>query len=388
MRPMNDRPAAAEVDLFDLGAPDSAPAPAPAAANDGFDAFQTAGPTSDAFGGADPFAASPAPAAPVVAPAPVGAPAQTFDAFGNGSAQPQQGNINAVSDAFGNMNMGGGQPQVNGTAAGEDDDDFGDFGGAAASSFGMPTAAAVAETKAKDPLSGLINLDGLQKNVQKTNNLNKPVVSGDTASQYMQYQQQMAAQGNAQNVGAQVSFNGIDGLNKMPTDFSPKGIRQNNRQHGQPIMAADQQGMNGMAANAGPGQDGGVSTGGSDAISSMFAPAPQGQQNMQQQGGQMMMGGGGNQQGGMMNQGQMNMGMQQGMQGGMNMQQQGMYNQQMGMQGQGQQMGGGMGMNGNMMMNQGMPMQGQGQQMGSQMMNQGMGQMNQMGGMGMGSQFQ
>ena len=380
------------MDLFDLGAPDSAPAPAPAAADDGFDAFQTAGPTSDAFGGADPFAASPAPAAaaaPMVAPAPAVAPAQTFDAFGNGSAQPQQGNVNAVSDAFGNMNMGGGQPQINGTAAGDDDDDFGDFGGAAASTSGMPTAAAVAETKAKDPLSGLINLDGLQKNVQKTNNLNKPVVSGDAASQYMQYQQQMAAQGNAQNVGAQVSFNGIDGLNKMPTDFSPKGIRQNNRQPGQPIMAADQQGMgmNGMAANAGPGQDGGVSTGGSDAISSMFAPAPQGQQNMQQQqGGQMMMGGGGNQNGGMMNQGQMNMGMQQGMQGGMNMQQQGMYNQQM---------------NGNMTMNQGMPMQnqgmmpmqGQGQQMSGQMggnmtMNQGMGQMNQMGGMGMGSQFQ
>ena len=340
------------MDLFDLGAPDSAPAPAPAAADDSFDAFQTAGPTSDAFGGADPFAASPAPAAP----APAAAPAQTFDAFGNGSAQPQQGNVNAVSDAFGNMNMGGGQPQINGTAAGDDDDDFGDFGGAAASSSGMPTAAAVAETKAKDPLSGLINLDGLQKNVQKTNNLNKPVVSGDAASQYMQYQQQMAAQGNAQNVGAQVSFNGIDGLNKMPTDFSPKGIRQNNRQPGQPIMAADQQGMNGMAANAGPGQDGSVSTGGSDAISSMFAPAPQGQQNMQQQGGQMMMGGGGNQQGGMMNQGQMNMGMQQG---------------NMGMQ------------QGNMMMNQGMPMQ-----QGNMMMNQGMGQMNQMGGMGMGSQFQ
>ena len=377
------------MDLFDLGAPDSAPAPAPAAADDGFDAFQTAGPTSDAFGGADPFAASPAPAAaaaPMVAPAPAVAPAQTFDAFGNGSAQPQQGNVNAVSDAFGNMNMGGGQPQINGTAAGDDDDDFGDFGGAAASTSGMPTAAAVAETKAKDPLSGLINLDGLQKNVQKTNNLNKPVVSGDAASQYMQYQQQMAAQGNAQNVGAQVSFNGIDGLNKMPTDFSPKGIRQNNRQPGQPIMVADQQGMNGMAANAGPGQDGGVSTGGSDAISSMFAPGPQ-----QQQGGQMMMGGGGNQQGGMMNQGQMNMGMQ----GGMNMQQQGMYNQQMMMnqnQGQGMPMQGG-----NMMMNQGMPMQGQGQQMmgqgmpmqgGNMMMNQGMGQMNQMGGMGMGSQFQ
>ena len=367
------------MDLFDLGAPDSAPAPAPAAADDSFDAFQTAGPTSDAFGGADPFAASPAPAAP----APAAAPAQTFDAFGNGSAQPQQGNVNAVSDAFGNMNMGGGQPQINGTAAGDDDDDFGDFGGAAASSSGMPTAAAVAETKAKDPLSGLINLDGLQKNVQKTNNLNKPVVSGDAASQYMQYQQQMTAQGNAQNVGAQVSFSGIDGLNKMPTDFSPKGIRQNNRQPGQPIMAADQQGVNGMAANAGPGQDGGVSTGGSDAISSMFAPAPQGQQNMQQQGGQMMMGGGGNQQGGMMNQGQMNMGMQQGnmgMQQGNMMMNQGMPMQQ-----------------GNMMMNQGMPMQGQGQQMmgqgmpmqgGNMMMNQGMGQMNQMGGMGMGSQFQ
>jgi hypothetical protein len=281
-----------------------------------------------------------------------------------------------------------GQPQVNGTAGGDDDDDFGDFGGAGASSSGMPTAAAVAESKAKDPLSGLINLDGLQKNVKMTNNLNKPVVSGDAASQYMQYQQQMAAQGNAQNVGAQVSFHGIDGLNKMPTDFSPKGIRQNNRQSGQPIMAVDQQGMNGMAANAGPGQDGGVSTGGSDAISSMFAPAPQGQQ--QQQGEQMMMGMGvGNQQGGMMNQGQMNnMGMQQGMQGGMqggmNMQQQGMYNQQMAMQGQGQQQmgGGGMGMGGvNPMYNQQMAMQGQGQQMGQ------MGG-NMMGGMGMGSQFQ
>ena len=380
---------AAEVDLFDLGAPDSAPAPAPAAADDSFDAFQTAGPTSDAFGDADPFAAAPA-----TAPAPAAPVAQTFDAFGNGSAQPQQGNVNAVSDAFGSMNMGGGQqqqqqpmgqPQVNGTAGGDDDDDFGDFGGAGASSSGMPTAAAVAESKAKDPLSGLINLDGLQKNPKMTNNLNRPVVSGDAASQYMQYQQQMAAQGNAQNVGAQVSFNGIDGLNKMPTDFSPKGIRQNNRQPGQPIMVVDQQGMN--------GQDGGASMGGSDAISSMFAPAPQGQQ--QQQGGQMMMGmGGGNQQGGMMNQGQMNnMGMQQGMQqgmqggmqGGMNVQQQGMYNQQMAMQGQGQQQmgGGGMGMGGgNPMYNQQMAMQGQGQQMGQQMGG------NMMGGMGMGSQFQ
>jgi len=225
-------PAAPEVDLFDLGAPDAEPTPAPApaaAADDSFDAFQTAGPTSDAFGGADPFAATPAPAPA----ANIQQQTAQFDAFGNASNGGGATNMNAVSDAFGSMNMAQqqppqqgmngmaqlGQPQVNGTGGNGDDDDFGDFGGASTT-----PAAAATDTKAKDSLSGLINLDGLQKNVKKTNNLNNPVVSGDAASQYMQYQQQMAAQGTAQNIGAQVSFRGIDGLNTMPTNFSQKAF--------------------------------------------------------------------------------------------------------------------------------------------------------------------
>ena len=371
-------PAAPEVDLFDLGAPDAAPTPAPApaaAADDSFDAFQTAGPTSDAFGGADPFAATPAPAPAAQLQQPPQQQSVQFDAFGNASNSDGATNVNAVSDAFGSMNMAQqqppqqgmngmaqlGQPQVNGTGGNGDDDDFGDFGGASTT-----PAAAATDTKAKDSLSGLINLDGLQKNVKKTNNLNNPVVSGDAASQYMHYQQQMAAQGNVQNIGAQVSFRGIDGLNTMPTDFSPKGVRQNNRQTGQPIMAAHD--MN-------TGQGGGVSSGGSDAISSMFAPQPQ-QQG--QPGGHMMGGMQGQQQQmgtgqqGMMSQGGMmpNQGMgMQGQQGMMN--QQGMMPNQQGMMNQG------------MMQNQGM----QGNMMGGGM-NQMGGGMGQMGGMGMGNQFQ
>ena len=216
-------------DLLDFGA---APAPAPAAGVSAeFGAFEGSSapaPTtaSDEFAdfdqirskskGPDPFAATPTPA-----------PA-AFDAFGNNNAggannnmmnnnmmgnnmmnnnmmgnnmmnsnmmNNNNNNINnnmaAVGNAFGNMNVGapaGGMQQPAMPAS--NDDDFGDF---EAAKVNMP---AIATKSSSNPMSGLINLDGLSKNPSKKMTMNQPVVPGAAAAQYQQ-----AMQNGVQNGG-------------------------------------------------------------------------------------------------------------------------------------------------------------------------------------------
>ncbi len=141
-----------------------------APANDGFGAFQTtttpapiATVVDDDFGAfvaskasqPDPFAA------PV--PQPVTA---AFDAFGNNTVLPQSnpmgGNINNMTNAFGNISMGQSQPlQVPSTG----DDEFGDFADAA------PKPSIVSNSNPSDPMAKLVSLDGLSKNPR--NNVRK-----------------------------------------------------------------------------------------------------------------------------------------------------------------------------------------------------------------------
>jgi hypothetical protein len=251
--------------------------------------------------------------------------------------------LSGVTSAFGNMNVGGGMPVQQATAS--IDDDFGDF---AAANVSTP---AVAKTmNSSDPMSKLINLDGLSKNPSKNKptNMNQPI-SNQTGGQFQQ---------------------------NMPQGMQPPGMPQ------------------------GIQQPGVVSAGGSDAISSMMGPGAQppvqqgiAQQqlganpgmgmNPQMQQQQFMMNQGmqgGNMMGGIpqqTQQGGMMYGNQMGMQGGMNamgmqggMQGHGMN--QMGMQGVGMNQ---MGMQGVGMNQMGMP--GQSMNMGMNNMNMGM-----QGGMG------
>ena len=190
-------------------------APAPAA-NDDFGDFQEIAPTSavqfDAFG------SSAAPTSQLGG----------FDAFGGSSnnmnqmqqnqgmiANQQMGsNMNAMNDAFGSMGFQS-QPMPAATssapaAAAENDDDFGDFEDSA------PTAAK-ASTRSSDPLSKLISLDGLTKNVKKVEKMNEPVVANDAAAHYMQEKQMNPQMGVPSNP---MGFQGIDGFS---TDLSSKG---------------------------------------------------------------------------------------------------------------------------------------------------------------------
>lgn len=178
--------AAPEVDLFSF---DDAPATTPSQpVNNTFDAFQTAPAANDDFGDFQEIA----PTAPV-----------QFDAFGTSAAAPtsQQGgfdafggstntmntmqqnqgmmgnqqmgaNMNAMNNAFGNMNVQSQQMPTATLAAptGGDDDDFGDFADAEPSAAKTPA-------KSSDPLSSLISLDGLTKNVKKEKTADEPVVN-------------------------------------------------------------------------------------------------------------------------------------------------------------------------------------------------------------------
>ncbi|KAL9180139.1 hypothetical protein ACHAXT_008109 [Thalassiosira profunda] len=316
--------AAPEVDLFGF---DDAPAAAPAPAADDFGAFQTTPAPA-------PVAAAPAPAddfgdfqqiAPTSAvqfdafgSAPTPAQQPAFDAFGAAPAmQPQQPAMNGMNNAFGNMTMQN-QQQMSAAPA-TDNDDFGDFAGAAESN--VPNS----PVKSSDPMANLISLDGLSKNVKKE----------------------------------------VKDESKPPLNFGPGGGSGG-------MMAGGQQGFP-QQPILGKGQEGDVGEVFGQLMASGNNPMGQrqgmgmNQQGMGMQQPQGMMNGG---MGGM--QGQMGMG---GMQGGMNpmMQQQGMMQgQQMPMQGQMNQMNM---MQGNTM--QGNSMQGQGQMsMGGGYPNQGMGQMN------------
>jgi hypothetical protein len=192
------------------------------------------------FGGQDPFAQqSQQPQQPVHAPQPA------FGAFGGAG-----NNVNGVGDMFGSMSMGQqAPPMTNGGAvmgmqqsmqapmpADDYDDDFGDFADAA------PTKSQ--PVMSSDPLSKLISLDGLMKNEKKVNKMNEPVVVNEAAAQYAQNQQNGSFVAQDNKVSAQMSFNGIDGLNSMSASFAPQGMPMSNKQPGQPVMATmDSSGM-------------------------------------------------------------------------------------------------------------------------------------------------
>lgn len=157
------------------------PAPTPAA-NDDFGDFQEIAPTApvqfDAFGTGSSSATASQQGA--------------FDAFGGSTntmnmMQQNQGmmgnqqmgaNMNAMNNAFGNMNVQSQQmPAATSSApAGGDDDDFGDFAGAEPSASKSPA-------KSSDPLSSLISLDGLTKNVKKEKKADETVVATQTNTQ-------------------------------------------------------------------------------------------------------------------------------------------------------------------------------------------------------------
>ena len=345
---------------------DSAPAPAAPAepASEEFGAFQATPSAPAPAAGGDDFAdfgalrAAPAPAAandpfatPSAAPQAAQPQQQSFDAFGtnntmgggmmqgggmnNGMAAPMMNNNNNaggmsnVANAFGNMNMAGGvQPQQQQPAMAGDED----FGAFSAAKPSMSTPAVTMNSS--DPMSKLINLDGLSKNPSAMKPQQKPQ-------------------------------NNMMGNPMMGNQMGQNGHHQPGKYFHAPLVAK----LHPLLSLAKRHRcfyffhiSGVVSAGGSDAISSMMGPGAQAQQMQQQRNSGMSQGSGGNMPGGMnnMNQGMMNQGMMNqggmGMQGGMNNMNQGMGGMQGGM------------------MNQG------GMQNG--VMNQGMGMGNMQGGMG------
>ena len=184
-------PAAPVVDLFSFDAP-VATAAAVEAADNSFDAFQTAAPPPPVAANADEFrdfdqiassaaqfdAFGAAPAAP--------AQQQSFNAFGGGPANlmqqtqsPSAVHMNAMNNTFGNMGI---QQNPMSTAAipvmansttaappaaaapvtSTDNDGFGDFEDAK-----DPFSSPKSPDESNDPLSKLISLDGLSKNTKK-----------------------------------------------------------------------------------------------------------------------------------------------------------------------------------------------------------------------------
>ncbi|KAL7482611.1 hypothetical protein ACHAW6_008277 [Cyclotella cf. meneghiniana] len=360
-------PAAAEVDLFSF---DDTPVAAPAQTST-FDAFQAAAPTpavNEDFGDFQEIA--PTSAVQFDAFGTSTAPSSQsggFDVFGGSSStmntmQQNQGmmanqqmgsNINAMNNVFGSMSLQS-QQKPTGTPSAptnnvENDDDFGDFADA------DPSSAKSLE-KTSDPLSKLISLDGLTKNVKKEEKINEPVVVNDAAAQYLQDKMTNPQMGMTKNP---MGFQGIDGFTP---DLSSKGAHPHVVHHG-PVMG----------------------TGGGDVGAkniSMMAPQGVGGQMMGQQPNHLVVGG----VAGMTQQQiyQMNMMRQQQMMNATLMQGGSMYSVGMGgHQGMGSAMqGGSNGMMGMNMQNNSMTMQ-QGMGMGQQGMGQlgnvmggGMGQMN------------
>jgi hypothetical protein len=158
------------LDLFSFDAP-AQPASAPAAhAPVEFDAFGTSAPAAkqvDQFDDFGDFTAAPAPAV-MTTPQPLAQQNIQFDAFATQSANTP---MNQMNNAFGQMNMATGmtnttmngngmmqQPMGVMTSAPAGADDFGDFEDAAPKKSVVPS---------NDPLSRLIQLDGLSKNQSK-----------------------------------------------------------------------------------------------------------------------------------------------------------------------------------------------------------------------------
>lgn len=199
---------------------DDTPVTAPAQTST-FDAFQTAAPTpaaNDDFGDFQEIAPSSAVQFDTfgtsIAPS---FQSGGFDMFGGSSstmntmqqnhgmmANQQMGsNINAINDVFGKISLQNKQiPSATPTTNADNDDDFGDFADA------DPSSAKSLE-KSSDPLSKLISLDGLTKNVKKEEKINEPVVVNDAAAQYLQDKKTNPQMGMTKNP---MGFQGIDGF--------------------------------------------------------------------------------------------------------------------------------------------------------------------------------
>ena len=309
--------------MFSFDDPSPAPAPPAASNDDSFSGFQSAGTTTgsaDPFGG-DPFASAPAnnnipqqPAAadPFAAPSSqqsmggAGGMNQMNDMFANmntGGGMPQQGGMMGGANPMMNNNgmMGGANPMVmnnggmmggantmmnnNGTMMGgnvpapappADDDDFGDFEGAA----GGQQASA---PDPSDPFGSLVNLGGLSKNTKKEDKLNQPIVINAAAAQYMQDKQQGvgAAAPKDTSKSAAMSFAGIDGLPQMSAPSSMSGGMGMGMNGGMGMAPPPSAGMNPNVM--------GSAAGGTSAIDMMSpsAMAPPAPAQQQQQGGGM-----------------------------------------------------------------------------------------------------
>lgn len=111
--------------------------------------------------------------------------------------------------------MGGSKPAP--APAAGNDDDFGDFADASA-------APKTKTSSSSDPLSKLISLDSLTKNSKKEDKLNQPIVVNSAAAQFLQEQEIYKSQsgGSKKSMSADMSFAGIDGLNKM-SSFQGQG---------------------------------------------------------------------------------------------------------------------------------------------------------------------
>ncbi|KAL7452132.1 hypothetical protein ACHAWC_003875, partial [Mediolabrus comicus] len=269
-------PAAPEVDLF--GFDDVAPTSTSAQADNSFDAFQTAPPpvaaTNDDFGDFQQIAPSSAVQFDAFGSTP--APQQTsFDAFGATPSQPPAAtnNMNTMNDAFGNMNFQS-APAAAPTPSG-DNDDFGDFEDA------EPSSTAKSNATSSDPISKLISLDGLSKNVKKEvkkdESLNQaaaynqqsgfqqpqPVMGvgqtgdiGEVFGQLMSNNQAQGMMGGQQNMNQQMQSNAgmnmMGGNNMMPGNMqgnmgqmNQMGMQGNMGQMNNNMMGG-MQGMGGM----------------------------------------------------------------------------------------------------------------------------------------------
>jgi len=163
-------------------------------------------------------------------------PVQSFDAFGSFS-QPvttptQPTSATGMGMAFGNsmlptqaINAGNGAnnvmssgsaPAASGPSGDDDDDGFGDFSG-------------VEKVKTSDPLAGLISLDSLSKNTKKADPLSQPVVYNQAAASALANPRMQG--GGMSQISKEISFGGIDGLNKnntVPSNFNTSVMNTGN----------------------------------------------------------------------------------------------------------------------------------------------------------------
>merc|ERR1711865_1206405 len=283
--------------MGDLLGFDSAPSPAAPSENTGsseFGAFQASSNTASSEFGAFQASSAPAPAnasdefaafgqmrasSNTFAATPVQQEAPAFDAFGSNNGGISNNNqmmnnnvtlmansmnmmnnngiannsVTGMQNAFGTMNVGSNTPAGNmqqfqpQSLPGLNDDDFGDFADAKKdASFSVSSKT----TKSSNPMSGLINLDGLSKNPSKKMTMNQPVVVNEAAAQYRRDVQQGAhssgmnsnATNNMSNIPSVVSAGGSDAISSM---FAPVPTPQQQQQRGSVVS------MNSQASGGG-----------------------------------------------------------------------------------------------------------------------------------------